>query len=136
MTTNGVRGLWRTVLGTFAALTIGLAAVEAQTPAAPGRSASPSAASAGNAENGKRVYMNYYCYACHGTVGQGGRDGARIAPNPPALATITRYVRKPTGQMPPYTSKVISDQELADIYAFLTTIPPSPSAKSIPLLNQ
>jgi ubiquinol-cytochrome c reductase cytochrome c subunit len=80
--------------------------------------------------------MNYYCYACHGTVGQGGRDGARIAPNPPALATIVRYVRRPTGQMPPYTSKVISDQELADIYAFLKSIPGTPSAKSIPLLNR
>jgi mono/diheme cytochrome c family protein len=93
-------------------------------------------APSGNPENGKRAFMNYYCYACHGTVGQGGRDGARIAPNPPELATIVRYIRRPTGQMPPYTSKVISDQELADIYAFLKSIPATPSAKTIPLLNR
>jgi ubiquinol-cytochrome c reductase cytochrome c subunit len=106
--------------------------VIAQTPAAgtPGGERTP------NAENGKKAFTNYYCYACHGTVGQGGRDGARIAPNPPSIATITRYVRKPTGQMPPYTSKVLSDQDIADIYAYLKTIPASPPAKSIPLLNQ
>jgi ubiquinol-cytochrome c reductase cytochrome c subunit len=124
------------VLSVFAALTVGAAGAVAQTPAAPAQGASPGTVPAGNAENGKRAYMNYYCYACHGTVGQGGRDGARIAPSPPALATITRYVRKPSGQMPPYTSKVISDQELADIYAFLKTIPAPPPAKSIPLLNE
>ena len=136
MTTNGVRGLRRTVLRVFVVLTIGAAGAGAQTPAAPAQTASPGTAPAGNAEHGKRAYMDYYCYACHGTVGQGGRDGARIAPNPPALATITRYVRKPSGQMPPYTSKVLSDQDIADIYAFLRTIPPPLPVKSIPLLNQ
>ena len=103
----------------------------AQSPAS-----TPADTLSGNPENGKRAFMNYYCYACHGTVGQGGRDGARIAPNPPALSTIERYVRRPTGQMPPYTAKVISDQELADIYAYLRSIPATPSAKTIPLLNR
>ncbi len=105
--------------------------VSAQAP-----TTSSSQAPAGNVENGRRLYMADFCYACHGTMGQGGRDGARIAPNPPALATIIRYVRKPAGQMPPYTSKVISDQELADIYTYLRSIPPSPAARTIPLLNQ
>ena len=109
---------------------LGSCVVSAQAPA--GSSQAPR----GNAENGKRLYMADFCYACHGTMGQGGRDGARIAPNPPALATIIRYVRKPSGQMPPYTSKVISDQELADIWAYLRSIPPSPAARTIPLLNQ
>jgi len=108
--------------------------------ASSGRAQSPAATqtdvASGNAENGRRAFMSYYCYACHGTVGQGGRDGARLAPNPPALSTIVRYVRRPTGQMPPYTSKVISDRELADIYAYLKSIPTSPSAKTIPLLNR
>jgi hypothetical protein len=36
--------------------------------------------------------------------------------------------------MPPYTSKVVSDQELADIYAFLLTIPAPPAADSVPIL--
>ena len=36
--------------------------------------------------------------------------------------------------MPAFTEKVISDQELTDIYAYLKTIPAKP-AKDIPLLN-
>ncbi len=37
--------------------------------------------------------------------------------------------------MPPYTVKVVSDQELADIYAFLMAIPQPPPIDSIPLLK-
>jgi mono/diheme cytochrome c family protein len=37
--------------------------------------------------------------------------------------------------MPPYTKKVVSDRELADIYAYLQSIPQPPAAKSIPILN-
>jgi len=37
--------------------------------------------------------------------------------------------------MPPYTVKVVSDKELADIYAFLQSISQPPAVKSIPLLN-
>ena len=59
---------------------------------------------------------------------------ARLAPRPIAFAAFSRYVRTPTGQMPPYTVKVVSDQELADIYAFLLTIPAPPAANTIPIL--
>jgi hypothetical protein len=38
--------------------------------------------------------------------------------------------------MPPYSEQILSNDDLADIYAFLQTIPASPDAKSIPLLNQ
>jgi mono/diheme cytochrome c family protein len=48
---------------------------------------------------------------------------------------LSRYLRKPTGEMPPYTSKVISDQELADIYAFLQSRPHPPAAKASALLK-
>jgi hypothetical protein len=37
--------------------------------------------------------------------------------------------------MPPYTAKVVSDQELADMYAFLQSLPHPPSVESIPLLK-
>ena len=95
---------------------------------------------AGNAQNGKIVFMKAGCYACHGTVGQGGA-GARIAPNPLAPAAFTAYVRKggPNhsvfGGMPAYPPNVLSDADLADIRAYLATIPAPPSAKTIPLLN-
>ena len=98
-------------------------------PAAPNAQAAPS----GNAESGKKIYSSYGCYECHGYAAQGGA-GARLAPRPIAFATFSRYVRRPTGQMPPYTAKVVSDQELADIYAFLVTIAPPPAANTIPIL--
>jgi ubiquinol-cytochrome c reductase cytochrome c subunit len=88
----------------------------------------------GNAENGKRLFVEEGCYECHGYAGQGGGAGPRIAPRP-ATAGI-QYVRHPTGVMPPYTTKVLSDKALADIRAYLGTIKAPPPVKSIPLLNQ
>ena len=88
----------------------------------------------GNAQNGKKVFESYGCYQCHDHDGHGGA-GARLAPNPIPFAQFSRYVRRPTGEMPPYTAKVVSDQELADIYAFLAAIPAPPPVKDIPQLN-
>jgi mono/diheme cytochrome c family protein len=104
----------------------------AQTPAAPG---GQPAAPAGNAENGKKIYASYGCYQCHNYAANGGGAGPRLAPKPIAFEAFTRYVRKPGGEMPPYTAKVVSDKELADIYAFLRTIPEPPAAGSIPILK-
>jgi mono/diheme cytochrome c family protein len=88
----------------------------------------------GNAENGKRLFVEEGCYECHGYAGQGGAAGPRIAPRP--ASSGIQYVRKPTGVMPPYTTKVLSDKALADIRAYLGTIKPPRPVKSIPLLNQ
>ena len=96
----------------------------------------PDAAPSGNAENGKKLSTSYGCYECHGREGQGGSAGAKLAPRPIPLSVLIMYVRHPAGQMPPYTSKVVSDAELGDIYAFLKSIKPPPPVKSIPLLNQ
>jgi ubiquinol-cytochrome c reductase cytochrome c subunit len=93
-------------------------------------------APAGNAQKGKQLFQNDGCYQCHGREAQGGLGtGPRLAPRPIAFSALSKYVRQPTGQMPPYTSKVVSDQDLADIYAFLQAQPQPPAAKSIPLLN-
>ena len=88
------------------------------------------------AANGKKLFSEYGCYECHGTQGQGTTAGARLAPKPIALAALIAYVRQPKGQMPPYTVKVVSDADLADIRAYLASIPEPPPAKNIPLLNQ
>ena len=91
------------------------------------------AAPKGDVANGKKIYSTYGCYQCHGYVGQGGA-GTRLAPRPAPFAAFSKYVRTPTGQMPPYTAKVVSDQEMADIYAFLLTIPPPPAVNTVPIL--
>jgi hypothetical protein len=38
--------------------------------------------------------------------------------------------------MPPYTAKVMSDQDFADIYAYLQSRPRPPAVQSIPLLSR
>ena len=90
----------------------------------------------GNVENGKRLFVKETCYYCHGYAGQGGRDGARIAATSLTADALIRYVRRPAGAMPAFTEKVLSDQELRDIYAYLKSLPVAKSAKDIPLLNQ
>jgi mono/diheme cytochrome c family protein len=102
---------------------------------APARTASAQPAPPGNAQNGKKIFAAYGCYECHGYEGQGGSAGARLAPRPIAFAAFSKYVRHPTNQMPPYTTKVVTEQELADIYAYLQSIPVPPPAKSIPQLE-
>jgi len=97
---------------------------------------SAEAQASGNAKNGRKIYTNYGCYECHGREGQGSVvSGPRIAPHPTQFAAFVKYIRQPKGQMPPYTEKVVSDAELADIYAFLQSLPQPPDPKSIPLLN-
>ncbi len=96
----------------------------------------PSDAPTGNAENGKKIFNKNGCYECHGREGQGSvMTGPRIAPDPVPFDVLSRYLRKPTGEMPPYTAKVISEQELADIYAFLQSRSHPPTAKATPLLK-
>ncbi len=90
----------------------------------------------GNAENGRKLFTAYGCYECHGRQGAGASTGPRIGAPIMTLAAVVRYVRAPTGQMPPYTAKVVSDQDLTDIYAFLKSLPPPKPAKDIPLLSQ
>src|SRR5580704_16287730 len=119
---------------TAAALFIALAAVSAP--------AQPVPAKPGDAANGKRLFIADGCYQCHGREGQGGSSapigsyGPRIAPPALSVEAIRRYLRHPTGGMPPFTDKVLSDAEIDDIYAFLKTIPAPPPVKDIPLLNQ
>jgi len=91
---------------------------------------------AGNAENGKKVFARFGCYECHGREAQGGGlNGPRLAPNPVPLSVLQSYVRQPQGEMPPYTDKVVSDKDLADIYAFLQSQSQPPGVKTIPILK-
>ena len=81
-------------------------------------------APAGNAEAGKKLFVSYGCYQCRGYEAQGSSaTGPRLGPRPIAFTAFSRYVRQPTGQMPPYTSKVVTDADLANIYAFVQSRP-------------
>jgi mono/diheme cytochrome c family protein len=90
----------------------------------------------GNAEDGKKLFVKYGCYECHGREAQGGGlNGPRLAPDPVPFSVVLSYVRRPLGEMPPYTDKVVSDKDLADMYAFLQSRPQPPSARTIPILK-
>ena len=91
------------------------------------------AAPQGNAEKGKQRFTVHSCYSCHGYSGWGG-TGPHLAQNPITFQAFVSYVRKPKGNMPAFGAQV-TPQELADIYAFIKSIPSSPDPKTIPLLN-
>jgi mono/diheme cytochrome c family protein len=118
------------LLFVFAALLLGVPALWA--------GQSSDAPPAGNAENGKKLFMNDGCYECHGRLGQGAAQtgAARIGPPQLSFEGFQSYVRAPKINMPPYSSKAIPDQDLADIYAYLKSIPMPPKGKDIPLLNK
>jgi mono/diheme cytochrome c family protein len=120
-----------------AAIFIALTALAAGAQA-PSEQATPAQAAAavpaGNAENGKTLFSKNGCYQCHNYQGQGGAAGARLAPNPLPFKAFVTYVRSPRGDMPPYTAKVMSEQDLADVHAYLRSRPRPPAVSSIPLL--
>jgi mono/diheme cytochrome c family protein len=91
----------------------------------------------GNATIGKRIFLADGCYECHGTEGAGGGyTGPRLAPDPLPLAAIKSQLRKPASRMPAYSERVISDAQIADIAAYLRSIPAAKPASQIPILNQ
>jgi mono/diheme cytochrome c family protein len=91
----------------------------------------------GNAESGKALFMKIGCYQCHGREGQGSTaTGPRLNQNPITYSRFTAYIRKPTGEMPPYTTKVVSEQQAADLFAYLQSLPKPPAVENIPLLKQ
>ena len=91
---------------------------------------------AGDAAKGHDLFQKYSCYACHGFSGQNG-PGARLVPMKMATAAFVAYVRAPrTTRMPSYSAKVLSDEQLADIHAYIKTLPASKPAKDIPALDQ
>lgn len=94
-----------------------------------------------SAANGKVVFMRAGCFACHGTVGHGGA-GARLAPNTLPLEAFQLWVRNGTpgwtfiSGMPAFSAAVVTDQEVADMRAYLASLPAPPAVADIPLLNQ
>ncbi len=113
------------------AVLVVVASAAAQTAAPSAQTTSPPS---GNAQNGKAVYLKYSCYACHGYDGHGGA-GARLVPMRMNLPGFTAYIKNPR-QMPPYSARVLSDEQAADLWAYVKSLPESPAATAIPLLSR
>jgi mono/diheme cytochrome c family protein len=111
-----------------AALTLGLGAPAVHAQDTP----------VGDVANGKLVFIRDGCFLCHGRAGQGG---AYNGPVPPLAKTEMPFeafktqLRQPADDMPAYSAAVISDQQIADIYAFVQSLPGKRDPKEIPLLN-
>jgi mono/diheme cytochrome c family protein len=60
----------------------------------------------------------------------------RIAAPSRSTESFIRYVRRPSGQMPAYTDKILSDRELTEIVGYLRSLPAPKPVKDIPLLSQ
>ena len=92
----------------------------------------------GDAANGKRIYLADGCFTCHGRSGQGG---AYTGPAPILAHTALPFdgfrveLRNPANDMPAYSEAVLSDKDIADIYAFVASLPGPRSPKDIPILN-
>jgi mono/diheme cytochrome c family protein len=95
-------------------------------------------APAGDAARGNAAYMKQGCYACHGTAGQGGDRGSgpRIAYDVWPWEAFAQQVRRPREAMPRYAVEHVSDQDLADMYAYIVSIKRGPKASEIPLLKE
>ena len=95
---------------------------------------SPNAPTDGSVDRRVPVYL------MAGLDHEGPETGRGPRLNPPRLTQerFIAYLRNPPNprQMPPYQQADVSDQTLADIYAFIRSLPSgSPDAETIPLLN-
>ena len=93
-------------------------------------------AGASASEKGKQLYVKHGCWQCHGFVGQGGIAGPALVPNVMPLEAMNNFVRNSVRAMPPYTEAILSNADMADIHAYLVSIPKPADAKGVPLLNQ
>ncbi len=97
------------------------------------------ALAAGSPEKGKVAMVKHGCFQCHGYVGQGSiatSSGRVLYDTALPLEAFKSFVRTTNGNMPPYSEKILSDQDLEDIYAYLESLPKPADYKTIPLLNQ
>jgi mono/diheme cytochrome c family protein len=125
--------MFRCALIVGAAATLFVADAQAQGTGAAGQQ---KPATTGNAARGKQLFLDYGCYACHGYNAQTG-NGQRLLPPRLTEQAFKLYIRAPrTQQMPAYSTKLISDSEAADIYAYILSLPREPELKDVPLLNQ
>jgi mono/diheme cytochrome c family protein len=102
-----------------------------------GGSAGAQNAAPGDAVEGKRLFLADGCFLCHGRVGEGG---ALNGPAPILAKTQLPFegfvgqLRQPINDMPAYGEQVISEMQIADIYAFVRSLPGPRPINDVPIL--
>jgi mono/diheme cytochrome c family protein len=123
-----MRYFMRLAATAFAAAAVGLWALSVQAQDAP----------PGNAGSGKRLYLADGCFTCHGRAGQGGAfngPAPSLAKTELPFDAFKAQLRYPANDMPAYSTAVLSDQDIADMYAFVQSLPGARPAKDIAILN-
>lgn len=87
------------------------------------------------AQRGEQTYMRVGCFQCHGTNGQGSDAGTALTPDPLPAEAIANFIRFSPGRMPVYPEEVLSDEEIADIVAYLGSVPLPPDPDTISVLK-
>lgn len=94
-----------------------------------------------NLQNGKHIFETQACQNCHGAQGQGTSPAdeeakPRIGPTRLAQPLFTNFLRRPVGRMPAYPAQILSDADVADLYAYLQSlaapVSATPSAADAP----
>jgi mono/diheme cytochrome c family protein len=96
------------------------------------------AAFAASAENGKKAFVAHGCWQCHGFEGQGSiatSNGKVLSHTELPFESFEAFVRSTNGAMPPYREAILSSADMADIYAFLQSVPKPQDVGTIPLLK-
>jgi len=113
-------------LALTAGVTLIMTAAVAQQP--------PASMPVGDATRGRPLFSDTFnCYACHGFDAQSGER--RLVPlNYPLEGFITFVQNSPLPNMPAFPDA--TPQQLADIYAYIKTIPAdAPPVSDVPLLR-
>jgi len=85
----------------------------------------------GNPANGQQLFFSLGCNVCHGDFGE-GVVGPTIAMTIVPLDRVILQYREPLEAMSVFPPDQVSDDEIADIYAWLQTVPRPPEADVIP----
>jgi mono/diheme cytochrome c family protein len=103
------------------------------------RAAADDEVKTGDPVKGEHIYLAVGCFECHGRAGQGGRFNYPVPPlaqiELPAESFIA-FLRAAPNDMPAFSADVLSDQDAADIHAYLRSLPGRKPVKDFPLLNQ
>jgi mono/diheme cytochrome c family protein len=92
----------------------------------------------GDTVEGKRLYLAVGCFLCHGRAGQGGAMNGPapiLAKTQLPLEGFKGQLRQPINDMPAYSEALMSDKQVADIYAFVQSLPGPRPTKDMPVFN-
>jgi mono/diheme cytochrome c family protein len=108
-----MKGKWFIIL-------LGVMVVLSLTLAACGGSSSASEP-AGDAAAGQQTYASLPCIGCHGENAE-GNVGPKLSGYSGGYDRFHSVVRNGEDSMPKFTTDDVSDQQLADIYAWVTSV--------------